>query len=69
VTIPVLIKNSKKESALNFSVYNTLNIENPIYVVLNIEVDKNKNSVVVNPEKKFLFRILPSISWRFKFKR
>jgi hypothetical protein len=61
------IKNAKKESALNFSVYNTFNIENPIYVVLNVVVNENKDSVVVKPEKKVLYRILPSISWRFKF--
>ncbi|WP_209549841.1 TonB-dependent receptor plug domain-containing protein [Flavobacterium sp. CG_23.5] len=61
------IKNSKKESALNFSIYNTFNIENPIYVVLNVVVNENKDSVVVKPEKKVLYRILPSISWRFKF--
>lgn len=61
------IKNAKKESALNFSIYNTLNIENPIYVVLNVVINENKDSVVVKPEKKVLYRILPSISWRFKF--
>ena len=61
------MKNAKKESALNFSVYNTLNIENPIYVVLNVVINENRDSVVVKPEKKVLYRILPSISWRFKF--
>jgi hypothetical protein len=61
------IKNAKKESALNFSIFNTFNIENPIYVVMNVTVDKNKDYVVVKPEKKVLFKILPSISWRFKF--
>lgn len=62
-----LIKNIKKESALNFSIYNTFNIENPIYIVLNIKVNEYKKSVVVETEKKYLYRILPSISWRFKF--
>ena len=61
------VKTTKKESALNFSIYNTFNLENPIYVVLNVEVNKDKNSVVVKQEKKVLYRILPSISWRFKF--
>jgi hypothetical protein len=61
------IKTVKKESALNFSVYNTFNIENPIYVVLNVTVNENKDSVIVKPENKVLYRILPSISWRFKF--
>lgn len=60
-------KTNKKESALNFSIYNTFNIDNPIYVVLNVEVNENKNSVVMKQEKKVLYRILPSVSWRFKF--
>ncbi|WP_281299337.1 TonB-dependent receptor plug domain-containing protein [Flavobacterium limnophilum] len=61
------IKSSKKESALNFSIYNTFNIENPIYVVLNVKVNEDKQSVVVETEKKYLYKILPSVSWRFKF--
>lgn len=61
------IKNSKKESALNFSIYNTFNIENPIYVVMNVRVNEDKQNVVVETEKKYLYKILPSISWRFKF--
>ncbi|OXG07372.1 outer membrane receptor protein involved in Fe transport [Flavobacterium araucananum] len=61
------LKTNKKESALNFSIYNTFNIDNPIYVILDVKVNKDKNSVVVRQEKKTLYRILPSISWRFKF--
>lgn len=61
------IKTAKKESALNFSIYNTFNIANPIYVVLDVEVNEDKNKVVVKQEEKVLYRILPSISWRFKF--
>ncbi len=61
------IKSAKKESALNFSIYNAFNIENPIYVVLNIQVNEDKSKVVVTQEKKVLYRILPSVSWRFKF--
>lgn len=60
-------KTNKKESALNFSVYNTFNIDNPIYVVLNVEVNEDKNNVVVKQENKVLYRILPSVSWKFKF--
>jgi len=61
------IKTSQKESALNISVYNTFSIGNPIYVVLDVEVNKNKDKVVVKQEEKILYRILPSVSWRFKF--
>ncbi len=62
-----LLKTNKKESALNFSIYNALNIQNPIYVVLNVQVNEDKSSVIVKQEKKVLYRRLPSISWRFKF--
>lgn len=61
------IKTRKKESAINFSIFNTFNIENPIYTVLNIEVDEDKQKIEVKPERKTLYSILPSISWRFKF--
>ena len=60
-------RTNKKESALNFSIYNTFNLKNPIYVVLDVEVDEKKNTVLVKPDPKFLYQILPSISWRFKF--
>ncbi|GGE97577.1 TonB-dependent receptor [Flavobacterium limi] len=60
-------KNAKKESALNFSIYNTFNIDNPIYVVLDVEANENEDKVIVTQDKKVLYRILPSISWRFKF--
>ncbi len=62
------IKTLKKESTLNLSIYNTFNIENPIYMVINVFPDKSKNNnLTVNTEKKILYRILPSLSWRFKF--
>ncbi|WP_291146217.1 TonB-dependent receptor plug domain-containing protein [Flavobacterium sp. UBA7680] len=61
------IKTAKKESALNFSIYNAFNISNPVYVVLDVEVNEDKSKVVVKQEKKVLYRILPSVSWRFKF--
>lgn len=61
------VKNIKKESAINFSIYNTFNLENPVYVILNVEVNKEFESVVVAPQNKVMYRILPSISWKFKF--
>ncbi|WP_248905868.1 TonB-dependent siderophore receptor [Flavobacterium sp. K5-23] len=61
------IKTRGRESALNFSIFNTFNIENPIYVVLNVTIDKDKEKIEVKPERKTLYSILPSISWRFKF--
>ena len=60
-------RSSKKESALNFSIYNVFNIENPIYVVLNLKENNEKNALYAVQDKKVLYQILPSISWRFKF--
>lgn len=61
------VKTGEKESAINFSVFNTFNVENPIYTVLNVVVDQDKQKIEVKPERKILYAILPSISWRFKF--
>lgn len=58
-------KTSKKESTLNFSIFNTFNISNPIYVVLRVTVNGKK--IAVDTDEKHLYSILPSISWRFKF--
>lgn len=58
-------KTLKKESILNFSVFNTFNISNPIYVVLRVTVNGKK--IAVDTDEKHLYSILPSISWRFKF--
>jgi hypothetical protein len=60
-------RTDKKESALNFSIYNVFNVENPIYVVLNLQENNEKNAVFAKQENKVLYQILPSISWRFKF--
>jgi len=60
-------KTSKKESALNFSIYNVFNVENPIYVVLNLQENNEKTGLFAKQENKTLYRLLPSISWRFKF--
>jgi hypothetical protein len=58
-------KTPKKESILNFSIFNTFNINNPIYVVLRVTVNGKKISV--DTDEKKMYSILPSISWRFKF--
>ncbi|WP_232758822.1 TonB-dependent receptor [Flavobacterium sp. ALD4] len=61
------IKMREKESAINFSIFNAFNVENPIYTVLNVAIDEDKQKIEVKPERKILYSILPSISWRFKF--
>lgn len=61
------IKTFKKESALNFSIFNTFNVENPIFINVNVIVNQDKGTVIIKPDYKTLYRILPSINWRFKF--
>jgi hypothetical protein len=61
------VKTPIKESALNFSVFNTFNILNPIYVVLRVGTDENRENLEIKTEKKILYSLLPSLSWRFKF--
>ena len=62
-----LIRNAKKESSLSLSIYNIMNIENPIYVVMDIYINKNNNNLAVRTNNKTLYKIIPSINWRFKF--
>jgi hypothetical protein len=62
-----LKKTSRRESVLNFSVYNLFAIDNPIYVVLDISSSETGNKVTVHPRYKSMYSILPSIAWRFKF--
>ena len=62
-----LIRTPKKESILTFSIYNVMNIENPIYVVMDIYINKNSNSLAIQTNNKTLYKIIPSINWRFKF--
>ncbi|MDI9311277.1 MAG: TonB-dependent receptor plug domain-containing protein [Limnohabitans sp.] len=59
-------KTSKKESGLSFSIFNTLNINNPIYINLVVNQDE-ENTIRVETKYKTLYRILPSINWHFKF--
>lgn len=60
-------KTSQRESVFNLSVYNLFNVNNPIYVILDVRPSKTGNIVKMQPRYKSLYSILPSIGWRFKF--
>ena len=60
-------KTSRRESVLNFSVYNLFAINNPIYVVLDVRSSETSSMIEVVTRYKSMYTILPSISWRFKF--
>jgi hypothetical protein len=61
------IKSKTKESALNFSIYNTFVVNNPLYIFVNLDTDEDEDNIVLKTEYIKLYTILPSISWRFKF--
>ncbi|MCB9426706.1 MAG: carboxypeptidase-like regulatory domain-containing protein [Flavobacteriales bacterium] len=68
ISVTYFLKKTKvKENALNVSIYNMFNIGNPIYIFLKISGDSDNNQANIKTQNKVMYRILPSISWRFKF--
>ena len=57
----------KKDNGLNFSIYNTFMVNNPIYVFMHVTTDKKTGEIKLDTKRKKLFTIIPSVSWRFKF--
>ena len=57
----------KGRNGINFSIYNLFMVRNPIYVFLHVEKNENSGQMEVQVKEKTLYRIVPSISWRFKF--
>lgn len=55
----------KENNGFNFSIYNMFLSKNPIYVFMTIKEIDEKISLKIKNKK--LFRIMPSISWNFKF--
>jgi hypothetical protein len=56
----------KDKNGLNFSVYNLFMVGNPIYIVLDV-IEEEAGNLHVQPKRKRLYNIIPTISWRFKF--
>jgi len=56
-------KTDKWESSWNFSIYNLYNRANPYFIYF----DPNLETMEVKAYMVYLFPILPSISWNFKF--
>lgn len=56
-------KNKRFHSSWNFSVYNIYNRKNPYFIYLDADKSQNK----VSAKMVYLFPILPSVSWNFKF--
>lgn len=56
-------KNKKFESSWNFSIYNVYNRANPYFIYFVPDID----SQTVKAYMVYLFPILPSVAWNFKF--
>ena len=51
------------KSSWNFGIYNVYNRYNPYFIYL----DANETNQTIEGKKVFLFPIVPSVSWNFKF--
>ena len=60
-------RNSRRESMINISLYNAYGRENPIYLSVGIEADREKGKVRISPKGQSLYSFVPSISYSFKF--
>ncbi len=49
------------------AVYNVYNRANPYLIYLDIDGDPLNEGITVTPKQLYLFPILPSLTWNFKF--
>ncbi|HEX8549332.1 MAG TPA: TonB-dependent receptor, partial [Cytophagaceae bacterium] len=59
--------NRRLESSWTFAVYNVYNRKNPYIYFIDADGNPISGELVVKAKKMFLFPILPSITWNFKF--
>ncbi|OFY63554.1 MAG: TonB-dependent receptor [Bacteroidetes bacterium RIFCSPLOWO2_02_FULL_36_8] len=60
-------ENKKFKSNWNFSVYNVYNRHNPYFYYIDTEGEPKTDAYKVTGYKVYLFPILPSVTWNFKF--
>lgn len=56
-----------KQTAVNFSLYNTFMVKNPIYVFLLVRANDKNGELELRTKRKKLYRIIPSVSFKFNF--
>lgn len=54
-------------SGINLSLYNLYAHRNPLYISWPVLVDAEKGQYQIHPRRHYLYTILPSVSWIFKF--
>lgn len=57
----------RKNNGINFSIYNVFAINNPIYIFPVIKQKTSTDEITLEMKQKELYRIIPSVSWNFKF--
>lgn len=60
-------KRKRFENNWNFAIYNVYNRANPYFIYFATEGSIEKANLVVKAKQVSLFRILPSVTWNFKF--
>ena len=61
-------KKKERESGFNISLYNAYNRSNPLYLYFGVkESDLENNYLKIRRKQSALYKIVPSISWMFKF--
>lgn len=63
----ILLDKDDRYSAINLSVFNAYNSQNPYFFYNETSGDFTKGTFKVTPTQVTLFPILPSISWNFKY--
>lgn len=63
----ILVDKDDRYSAINLSIFNAYNNQNPYFFYNEIEGDFRDGNVTVTPTQVSLFPILPSLSWNFKY--
>lgn len=64
----LVFQTKRRESGLNFSIYNVYKHSNPIYIFIVAKPSEHENDQIrIKQKNKRLYDIIPSISWTFKF--
>lgn len=56
-----------KESGLNLSLYNAYARKNPVFLGVKVDADKENKTVRFKKKARYLYTLIPSISYTFKF--
>lgn len=54
-------------SGINLSLFNLYAHRNPLYISWPVLVDEEKHEYQIHPRRHYLYTVIPSVSWIFKF--